>query len=80
MASERLNILFIATEVEDLAKTGGLADVAKALPQALSAHMPLDLVILMLGTNDVKARFGASAEAVRATALQAAALLGIEAF
>ena len=37
MASERLNILFIATEVEDLAKTGGLADVAKALPQALTA-------------------------------------------
>lgn len=38
MASERLKILFVATEVEDLAKTGGLADVAKALPLALTAQ------------------------------------------
>lgn len=36
MASKRLKILFVATEVEDLAKTGGLADVAKALPLALT--------------------------------------------
>ncbi|TCI04802.1 glycogen synthase GlgA [Corallincola luteus] len=37
MVSDRkLKILFLATEVEDLAKTGGLADVAKALPQALT--------------------------------------------
>ena len=28
---------------------------ARALPVALSSHMPLDLVILMLGTNDLKA-------------------------
>ncbi|GAA5215990.1 glycogen synthase GlgA [Corallincola platygyrae] len=35
MDSDKLKILFLATEVEDLAKTGGLADVAKALPQAL---------------------------------------------
>ncbi|WAJ70663.1 glycogen synthase GlgA [Catenovulum adriaticum] len=27
-----MNILFVSSEVEDLAKTGGLADVAKALP------------------------------------------------
>ncbi|AWB66733.1 glycogen synthase GlgA [Saccharobesus litoralis] len=31
-----MNILFVSSEVEDLAKTGGLADVAKALPIALS--------------------------------------------
>ncbi|UJF16839.1 glycogen synthase GlgA [Vibrio sp. SS-MA-C1-2] len=35
MASKQLKILFIASEVEGLAKTGGLADVAKSLPQAL---------------------------------------------
>ena len=29
------------------------------LPSALSSHRPLDLVILMLGTNDLKPRFGA---------------------
>jgi len=31
-----MNILFIASEVDPLAKTGGLADVAAALPKALS--------------------------------------------
>jgi lysophospholipase L1-like esterase len=29
----------------------------KALPVCLETHMPLDLVILMLGTNDLKHRF-----------------------
>lgn len=28
------------------------------LPVALASHAPLDLVVLMLGTNDTKARFG----------------------
>jgi lysophospholipase L1-like esterase len=32
----------------------------RALPVALESHMPIDLVILMLGTNDLKQRFGAS--------------------
>ncbi|WP_026376654.1 glycogen synthase GlgA [Aestuariibacter salexigens] len=32
-----MKILFVVSEVEDLAKTGGLADVAKALPLALKA-------------------------------------------
>lgn len=31
----KLKILFMASEIEGLVKTGGLADVAKALPQAL---------------------------------------------
>ncbi|RXJ72242.1 glycogen synthase GlgA [Veronia nyctiphanis] len=30
-----LNILFVASEIEGLAKTGGLADVAKSLPKSL---------------------------------------------
>jgi lysophospholipase L1-like esterase len=33
----------------------------RALPVCLESHMPLDLVILMLGTNDLKHRFSASA-------------------
>jgi lysophospholipase L1-like esterase len=33
----------------------------RALPVCLESHMPVDLVILMLGTNDLKQRFGASA-------------------
>ena len=31
-----MKILFVVSEVEDLAKTGGLADVAKSLPIALT--------------------------------------------
>ncbi len=37
MSRERLRILFVASEVEPFAKTGGLADVAGALPKALEA-------------------------------------------
>lgn len=32
----------------------------KALPICLESHMPIDLVVIMLGTNDLKHRFGAS--------------------
>ena len=32
------------------------------LPVVLESHVPIDLVVIMLGTNDVKAYFGASAE------------------
>jgi lysophospholipase L1-like esterase len=39
---------------------------AKALPVALSAHMPLDLVIIMLGTNDLKAVHGGLAVSAQA--------------
>ena len=31
---------------------------SKHLPSSLASHLPLDLVILMLGTNDTKAYFG----------------------
>ena len=34
---------------------------SKYLPAALASHLPLDLVILMLGTNDTKAYFGRTA-------------------
>jgi lysophospholipase L1-like esterase len=33
----------------------------RALPTLLESHRPLDLVIVMLGTNDLKARFGLTA-------------------
>lgn len=38
MSNHKLKILFVASEVESFAKTGGLADVAKALPLALKAR------------------------------------------
>jgi lysophospholipase L1-like esterase len=31
----------------------------------LESHRPLDLITLMLGTNDLKARFGSSASDIR---------------
>jgi lysophospholipase L1-like esterase len=34
---------------------------ARFLPVALHSHKPLDVVVIMLGTNDLKARFGKSA-------------------
>lgn len=37
-----------------------------ALPVALESHRPLDLVVLMLGTNDLKARFSLVAEDIAA--------------
>jgi lysophospholipase L1-like esterase len=36
---------------------GATLNGAKVLPAILSSHLPLDLVIIMLGTNDLKARF-----------------------
>ena len=36
----------------------------KSLPVCLETHMPLDLVILMLGTNDLKHRFSVTANDV----------------
>ena len=37
MSDSKLKIAFIVSEVEDIIKTGGLADVAKALPLAYEA-------------------------------------------
>lgn len=45
-----------ADPIEGSHKNGQLA-----LPVVLESHRPLDLVIVMLGTNDLKARFSASA-------------------
>ena len=36
---------------------GATLNGAKLLPAILASHLPLDLVIIMLGTNDLKARF-----------------------
>jgi len=48
------------TDLEDLEEPvqGGVSYSAlRHLPTALASHQPLDLVILMLGTNDAKTRF-----------------------
>lgn len=48
---------------EDLIE-GGARNGLAVLPSALHAHKPLDLLILMLGTNDLKPRFGVSAHEI----------------
>lgn len=42
----------------------GLMNGHPALRQALQSHGPIDVLAIMLGTNDVKTRFGASPETV----------------
>lgn len=42
----------------------GLMNGHPALRQALQSHGPIDVLTIMLGTNDVKTRFGASPEAI----------------
>lgn len=44
----------------------GLMNGHPALRQALQSHGPLDVLTIMLGTNDVKTRFGATPEQVMA--------------
>ncbi|MDQ0472385.1 GDSL-type esterase/lipase family protein [Labrys wisconsinensis] len=41
--------------------TGAGLDGSAALPAVVGAHLPLDLVVIMLGTNDTKAAFARSA-------------------
>jgi lysophospholipase L1-like esterase len=48
------------TTVRDDPIEGEHKNGLKALPICLESHMPLDLVILMVGTNDLKHRFAAT--------------------
>lgn len=43
---------------------GADRNALRTLPASLQAHRPLDVVVFLLGTNDLKARFGASAEQI----------------
>lgn len=49
------------TTVHDDPVDGGARNGAAVLPAVLLSHVPLDVVILMLGTNDLKPRFATSA-------------------
>ncbi len=54
---QRLRVLFISSEVEPFAKTGGLADVAGALPKAL-AKLGHDVRVLMPKYRGVERQAG----------------------
>jgi CubicO group peptidase (beta-lactamase class C family)/lysophospholipase L1-like esterase len=44
--------------------TGAGLDGSAYLPAAVASHLPLDLVVIMLGTNDLKTKFDRSPEAI----------------
>lgn len=49
------------TTVHEDPVDGGARNGAAVLPAVLLSHVPLDLVVIMLGTNDLKPRFATSA-------------------
>jgi len=49
------------TTVHDDLVEGGMRNGMTVLPAVLHSHRPIDLVMLMLGTNDLKQRFSVSA-------------------
>jgi lysophospholipase L1-like esterase len=49
------------TFIHDDPTEGGHKNGMKYLPPCLMSHNPLDLVVIMLGTNDTKERFGMNA-------------------
>lgn len=55
------------TTVHDDPIEGAHRNGLAILPAILESHRPIDLVILMLGTNDMKARFSVTAEDVAAS-------------
>ncbi|WP_167646380.1 GDSL-type esterase/lipase family protein [Mameliella alba] len=49
------------TTAHDDVVEGGMRNGATVLPAILHSHKPIDLMVLMLGTNDLKIRFSVSA-------------------
>lgn len=49
---------------------GGFKSGAAFLPVALMSHAPVDLVIIMLGTNDLKQRFGMNPKTIGDSMMQ----------
>ncbi len=62
------------TVMDDPIRGGAIKNGMTYLRPCLESHAPLDLVILMLGTNDLKHRFGFSAYDIAANV---AALVGV---
>jgi lysophospholipase L1-like esterase len=54
---------------------GATFNGAKLLPAILASHLPLDLVIIMLGTNDLKKRFKRSPQKIAIASLGLARLI-----
>ena len=55
------------TTVHDDPIEGAHKNGLKALPIVLESHRPIDILIIMLGTNDLKARFAVTAQDIAAS-------------
>ncbi len=55
---------------------GAVFNGAKLLPAILASNLPLDLVVIMLGTNDLKVRFKRDAKQIARAALGLVRLIG----
>jgi lysophospholipase L1-like esterase len=54
---------------------GATLNGAKVLPAVFASHLPLDLVVIMLGTNDLKARFNRAPNEIAASCLALARII-----
>jgi lysophospholipase L1-like esterase len=58
--NESLSARTAATDDDTLGVSGAGLNGLEYLPAAVASHMPLDLVVIMLGTNDTKSYLGQS--------------------
>lgn len=72
---ESLSARTAATDDPSLGLTGAGLNGLDYLPAAVATHMPLDLVVIMLGTNDVKPGFGKSPLDISLDILQLASVV-----
>lgn len=60
--ANRIRVLFVASEIYPLAKTGGLADVCGALPLALAKEGGVDMLLMLPGYDGALAAVGDARE------------------
>ena len=60
--ANRVRVLFVASEIFPLAKTGGLADVCGALPLALAKDGDVDMLLMLPGYDSALAAVGDARE------------------
>jgi lysophospholipase L1-like esterase len=54
---------------------GATLNGAKVLPAIIASHLPLELVVIMLGTNDLKQRFARSAKEIATAVIRLAKII-----
>jgi lysophospholipase L1-like esterase len=75
LSARTTNLDDFQIELPSVHLKGATFNGAKFLPAIVASHLPLDLVIVMLGTNDLKTRFKRSAHEVATAAVGLARLI-----